>query len=827
MANKLDGPKSMSIMLSAREKSDYFEAIISSSDDAIIGKTVCGIVTSWNRGAELLFGYSAIEMIGRSMLPLIPEDRVDEESFILNLIVAGERVDHFATIRIHKNGTLLDVSETISPITDSTGKIIGASKIARDISERKQLEAIQSHFRAIVESSDAAIFSQSLDGIILSWNAGATAIFGFSEKDMIGQSVTSLLLPAFLDQDNRTIQALQAGEKQDCQETSLTCKNGTFVMVSMTTSPIRNDNDKVVGISRMARDVTAKKLSEARLLLTSSVFTGTTEGIVITNSQGRIVEVNDAFVRISGYEHHELLNQFPTMLRSSYDPDFIQTAQNTLASVGFFRAEAWIRRKDGSPCAGLLTINRIRDSSDCVTHYVALISDITALRLKQEQLEHMAHFDALTDLPNRVLLADRLTQSMAHVLRSRQSLAVLYLDLDYFKEVNDKHGHAIGDQLLVTVSQRMRAAMRSTDTLSRIGGDEFVAVLEDVGTLLKCRRRAERLLQACAEPVLVDGIMLQMSASIGMTIYPQDDVAPDQLIRHADQAMYEAKQSGRKRVALFDSVLEIEVNNRSHQLARLVQAFDSNEFALYFQPQVNMRLGCVIGAEALIRWLHPQRGVVPPAQFLGLIDNHWLEYAIGYWVIDTGLAQIAAWQKMGLNITVSVNVSANVLQHNDFVANLAVLIDKYPGLAANALELEILETSALNDITALIVTIQQCQQLGVCFAVDDFGTGYSSLTYLRRLPVETLKIDQSFVRDILIDHDDFSIVQGVIALAQAFHREVIAEGVENIEIGEQLLDLGCDLAQGYGIARPMPAEQFPDWVRSWTPHSRWKHHSGQ
>ena len=823
MANKLEGPGAISIMLSERERSEHFEAIIRTSDDAIISKTVHGIVTSWNRGAELLFGYTALEMIGQPMLALFPKDRVDEESFILDLIVSGERVDHFDTIRIHKNGTLLDVSVTISPITDFSGKIIGASKIARDISERKQLEAMQSQFRAIVDSSDEAIFSQSLDGTIMSWNAGATAIFGFAAREMIGQPVTSLLPPVFLEQDSRTIQALHSGEKQDCQETSVTRKDGTVVMVSMTTSPIRNSTNKVTGISRMARDVTSKKIIEARLLLTSSVFTNTTEGILITNSQGYIVEVNDAFVHISGYKREELLNQSPYILRSSiHDPDFIQAAQDTLASVGFFRGEAWSRRKDGCPYAGLLTVNMIRDSSERITHYVALISDITALRLKQEQMEHLAHFDALTDLPNRVLLADRLTQTMAHVLRSGQSLAVLYLDLDYFKEVNDKYGHAIGDQLLMTVAHRMRAAMRSADTLSRIGGDEFVAVLEDVGTLIECSQLADRILLACAEPVLVDGIMLQMSASIGMTIYPQDDVAPDQLIRHADRAMYEAKQAGRNRVALFDSMLEVQIKTRSQQLARLVQAFEAGEFAMFYQPKVNMRLGTVTGAEALIRWLHPQRGVVPPAEFLGLIDNHWLEFSIGYWVIDTGLAQVAAWQKIGLNITVSVNVSANVLQRTDFVASLAALLAKYPDLAPQALELEILETSALNDITTLINTIHQCQQLGVCFAVDDFGTGYSSLTYLRRLPVETLKIDQSFVRDILIDHDDFSIVQGVIALAQAFHRDVIAEGVESIEIGEQLLDLGCDLAQGYGIARPMPAELFPDWVTCWTPHGSWK-----
>lgn len=824
MASTLDDLGNSSSMLSEQEKSEHFKAIIRSSEDAIISKNIKGMVTSWNRGAELLFGYTSAEMIGQSLLLLFPKDRVDEETFILDLIIGGGRADHFDTIRIHKNGTALNVSVTISPIRDIAGKIIGTSTITRDVSQRKQLEAIQSQFRAIVDSSDEAIFSQSLNGTILSWNPGAESIFGYSASEMTGQSVTNLLPADFLVHDLQMLDKARYGEKIDHQEIDAICKNGSTVVVSITTSPMRNSDGLTVGLSRIARDVTLKNISDARLLLTSSVFTSTTEGIVITDSQGLIAEVNDAFVRISGYQRDELLNQSLHMLRSStHDPGFIEAAQATLASTGHFRGEVWSRSKDGCPYAGLLTVNIVRDHSDCITHYVALISDITALRLKQEQMEHLAHFDALTDLPNRVLLADRLKQTMAHVVRSKLSLAVLYLDLDYFKGVNDKHGHAIGDQLLVTVSGRMRSVLRSVDTLARIGGDEFVAVLQDMGTLVECSELADRILIACSEPVIIDGIVLQISASVGMTIYPQDDAEPDQLIRHADRAMYEAKQAGRNRVALFDAVLETQIKTRGQQLTRLTQAFECNEFVMYYQPKVNMRQGVVVGAEALIRWLHPQRGLLPPAEFLSLLDNHWLEYAIGYWVIDTGLAQVDAWRKMGLDITVSVNVAANVLQRIDFVAKLTMLLEKYPDLGRDALELEILETSALNDVTTLTGIIQQCQQLGVAFAVDDFGTGYSSLTYLRRLPVETLKIDQSFVRDILIDHDDFAIVQGVIALALAFHREVIAEGVENIEIGEQLLDMGCDLAQGYGIARPMPAHEFPDWARAWSPHSCWKH----
>jgi len=810
--------------LSSDDRNEHFKAIVNSSDDAIISKTVTGVVTSWNAGAQNLFGYSAEEMIGNNMLALFPKDRAEEESFILDLILAGERVDHFDTVRIHKNGKLVEVSVSISPIRNVQGEIVGASKIARDISDRKRLEAMQSQFKVIVESSDDAIVSMSLDGKIVSWNPGAEAIFGYSASEVIGLPVLFLLPPGVKEEEGQLIEKLAKGEKIEHLESVIICKDGRQIVVSMTTSPIRDVSGKIIGVSKIARDITARKLAETRLLLTASVFTNTNEGIVITDDQGHIVEVNNSFLRISGYERQEILGQNPDMFRSSrHDPSFIRSVLEVVLATGTFQGEVWSRKKDGSAYACLLTINMIKDETGAVQHFVSLVSDITPLREKQEQMEHLAHFDALTDLPNRILLADRLRQAMAHVTRHRQSLAVLYLDLDFFKEINDKYGHDTGDRLLVTVSHRMTGAMRHVDTLSRIGGDEFVAVLLDVGTPVECNHLAERILHACSEPVLINGNLLQISASIGMTIYPQDAVDADQLMRHADRAMYEAKQAGRNRITLFDADLENEIKNRAQLLSSIEEAFGNNEFVMYYQPKVNMRLGTVFGLEGLIRWLHPQRGILLPDDFLPHIEHHHMEFFMGYWAIETGMAQIAQWHEAGLSISISINVSANLLQLPDFEQRLGALLNQYPDIGPGMLELEILESTAMHDITSVIEVIRKCQQLGVVFSVDDFGTGYSSLTCLRRLPVETLKIDQSFVRDLLSDHDDYSIVQGVIALAHAFGRKIVGEGVENIEIGEELLDLGCDLAQGFGIARPMPADQIPDWITSWTPPPCWKH----
>ncbi|GEM_PF-6126736 len=441
---------------------------------------------------------------------------------------------------------------------------------------------------------------------------------------------------------------------------------------------------------------------------------------------------------------------------------------------------------------------------------------------QHKMLERMAHYDVLTKLPNRALLADRLNQSMVQCERRQQILAVVFIDLDGFKAVNDSYGHDVGDEMLISLSRRMKVALREGDTLSRIGGDEFVAVLADLTNVEDCQPVLDRLLKAAASPVTVGNAVMHVSASIGVTHYPYDGVDADQLMRHADQAMCVAKQLGKNRYHWFDTDQDIAVQIQRESLDNIRSALERREFILYYQPQVNMFTGQVIGVEALIRWQHPVRGLVPPLQFLPAIEGHTISLEIGEWVIETALKQTMQWEKIGVNLPISVNISAYQLLQADFVSCLATLLAAYPQVNPRFLKLEILETSALSDIRQVSAIMQACTDLGVGFALDDFGTGYSSLTYLRRLPVNLIKIDQSFVRDMLIDPDDLAIVEGVIALAKSFKREVIAEGVETIEHGTALMRLGCELAQGYGIARPMPACDVSAWLDEWKRDAAWQ-----
>ena len=573
-------------------------------------------------------------------------------------------------------------------------------------------------------------------------------------------------------------------------------------------------------------DVTERKQAEQSLQRSANVFTFAREGILITDADGTIEEVNEAFTRITGYPRGEVIGKNPRILKSGrQSPEFYAGMWRALREVGHWSGEVWNRKRNGDIYAEMLTVSAVHDADGRVRNYVSLFSDITPIKENQQLLEHIAHYDTLTSLPNRVLLADRLQHAMAQSQRRGLSLAVVFLDLDGFKTVNDTHGHDVGDDLLIALAERMKTALREGDTLARIGGDEFIAVLVDLEQPQDCEPVLDRILQATSSSVTLTlptgNLVLQVSASLGITLYPQDGADADQLMRHADQAMYQAKQAGKNRYRMFDVELDAAVQNHHEAMIGIRRGLAQREFVLYYQPKVNMRTGTVVGAEALIRWQHPEKGLLAPGQFLPGVEHDAVGLALGEWVIETALRQMSLWHGMGLHIPVSVNVGAYQLQHAGFAHRLGELLAAQPAVKASDLELEVLETSAMQDMARVADAMRDCQGMGVKFALDDFGTGYSSLTYLRRLHAETLKIDQSFVRDMLIDTEDLEIVSGVIGLARSFGRTVIAEGVETLAHGQRLMELGCDLAQGYGIARPMSAEQFPAWMTRWQTQPIW------
>lgn len=466
------------------------------------------------------------------------------------------------------------------------------------------------------------------------------------------------------------------------------------------------------------------------------------------------------------------------------------------------------------------------DKDGNVTALFGAVQDISKIKEHEEALQRIANYDELTGVPNRRLMADRLNQAVVRAERSGNLMAVCYVDLDNFKPINDLYGHAVGDKVLINVTERLKRELRVEDTVARLGGDEFVLIFADLANYEEIHTVLDRLLEAVRMPVQIEDKPILLTASIGVTLFPSDKVDADTLLRHADQAMYRAKEAGKDRYHLFDYEHDRRVQAHRYYQQRIKGALVNDEFFLVYQPKVDLVSGEVVGVEALIRWQHPDRGLLLPCDFLHYINGNELEIVVGEWVIDTVLTQIEIWNASGLLLPVSVNIGARHLLQPNFSERLGLALARYPSVAPSSLELEVLETAAISDIKLAANTLTQCRLFGVLISLDDFGTGYSSLTYFRQLPVQILKIDQSFVRDMLDDPNDLGIVESVVWMAQMFNRKVIAEGVESLEHGAMLVHLGCHLAQGYGIARPMPAAQIDDWVVQWYQAEVWRSLAG-
>ncbi|EPJ52150.1 MAG: PAS:GGDEF protein [Osedax symbiont Rs2] len=599
---------------------------------------------------------------------------------------------------------------------------------------------------------------------------------------------------------------------------------GTFAIYQRKPSTPTEDDFKLLEFAVQLSVIAIERyLADEKQRLSSRVFSHTNEGIYITDVTRVFIDVNPAFESLTGYNRSEVLGQQTSILRSDKNTAvFFEAMWLQLIEQGHWQGEIWGTKKDGQHFAARLSMSTLTNDDGVTLQYVCIFSDVTQSKQQQQRLELMAHYDVLTQLPNRTLLAERFASAIAHSKKTDTLLAVCFLDMDNFKPVNDSYGHEIGDQLLIAVAQRIKTIIPDQDTASRQGGDEFVLLLGDIQSAQHCDEQLHQIHYTLAQPYQICGHTFNISVSIGVTIYPDDNADLDTLLRHADYSMYQAKLAGKDRSQFFNPEQDQKIIQRHHQLEEIQQAFTNNEFVLYYQPKVDMKSGEVFGAEALIRRRHPKKGLIPPIEFLPVIEGTELEIIIGDWVINQALKQIIEWQKQGIFFEVSVNISSFHLRTPSFLSALEKSLESHPDLNAKYLQLEILESSALGDLNAIRSILNTCRdELGVNVALDDFGTGYSSLTHLRNLPAGTIKIDQSFVINMLNDPNDYAIVDGVLALARSFDRKVIAEGVETTEHGLMLLDMGCNAAQGYGIARPMPAQDVPNWLNCYTPNSQW------
>ena len=717
-----------------------------------------------------------------------------------------------------------ELVETLQPVIAACAQVLeGYRSEMRRLTAEKKLQEKSILLENMINSSTDYIVAKDANLNTILCNETFAQAMGKKPTDLYGKTDHENGIAHFKQNNKRSDLAVLSGKTMH-NTNNIYHIDGTSRIFDSVKVPLRSIDDKIIGLLEINRDITEKKALEEKLLLAASVFTSTLEGIMILSSDGTILDVNKAFSRITGHEHDDILGENMRLLNAGLqDNNFYETLWYSLNTKGHWYGEVWNRHKNGEVYAVMQSINTVSDDNQTSSRkYVSLLSDITMIKEHEHELEHIAHYDALTSLPNRLLLADRLNQAIAQTRRRGEQLAVIYIDLDGFKSVNDNYGHETGDQVLITTAQRMKQALRDGDTLARIGGDEFVALLLDIGTVEASIPILNRILMGVSQPVHLKQDNLQVSASLGVTFYASTDaINADQLLHQADLAMYQAKLAGKNSYHFFDVIDDSHICGYHESMERIRQALAAHEFVLYYQPKVNMQTAVIIGAEALIRWQHPTQGLLSANVFMPTIEDNSLSIELGEWVIDAVLAQMERWTAAGLTLPVSININARQLQHTGFIDSLRTLLAAHPTVNPGCLELEVLETSAMEDLTKVSKVLEISREMGFNFSLDNFGTGYSSLTYLKRLPVTTLKIDQSFVRDIITDSNDRAIVKGLVGLAPAFDLKVIAVGVETIEHGSLLMQLGCDLAQGYGIAHPMPANELPGWCATWKPDPVW------
>jgi len=717
---------------------------------------------------------------------------------------------------------------------DTAIRMVG---INTDITELKilkdEIDKEREKYKNLLQYASDGVFILNLDGKLLECSQKAAQLLGYSMEEMLtlhiyDWDISHTKEEALIHVRNTSTELLSFKTKHRRKDGSIYDAEISVKKISINSEDVVYASVRdITEINKVHHQLAIQKQEQEKLL---SLFDKGDSVLFKWNNDANwsIAYVSDNVDRLLGYEKEAFVNGnvvYASCILEEDLPHVFEEVQHAVkTNSDFFIHDPYrIQTKEGDVKWVLDYTVTQKDDKGNITHFIGYLNNITEIKNYERQLERIAHYDSLTGLPNRVLNTDRLRQSMRQAVRRNEEIAVLYLDLDGFKEINDRYGHSVGDKLLITLASHMQIALRESDSLSRLGGDEFVAIISDISDRTMAISVVQRLLAAASQMIRIDDVDMQVSVSIGVVFYPQsDEIDADQLIRQADQAMYEAKQSGKNRFHIFDPDYDRGVREKHQTLERIEQALANNEFVLYYQPKINIRTNELIGVEALIRWQDPHFGLIPPLEFLPIIENHPLAVSIGKWVIHEAITQNKKWQKAGLTTMVSVNVGARQLLQGDFVEQLQTILAQHEDFDPSMLKIEILETSALENIEHAVNVISGCNKIGVHFALDDFGTGYSSLTYLKRLPIVTLKIDQSFVRDMLVDKNDLAILKGIIGLASAFECEILAEGVETYEHGQELLALGCEQLQGYGIARPMPPDQLLEWNTQWSKEHRWK-----
>lgn len=758
-----------------------------------------------------LFGYPRDEWLGKT-----PLDFVTEESRA-DLIAQMQRIDttdhrRFQLVARRKNGTTFPILLNNSTHRNEQGEVVGSFGFVTDLTPiveaQRAVAESESDLRAILDYLQDTYYRTDQSGSIVRASRSVEQLLGYTVEEVLGRKLADLYCSQ-ADREEFLARMRANGGRIVGGESRLRHKDGHEVWVRTTAHFIRDAAGKVVGVEGTTRDNTLQRRAEEELRLAAKVFESSGEAIMITDANGDMISVNQAFSRVTGYAAADAIGRNASMLASGrHSREFFADMWRGMLDNGYWHGEIWNRRRSGEIFSEWLGISSVRDAQERITYFVGIFSDISELKAAEAKIAFLAHHDPLTGLPNRLLLKDRMEQAMVHGERAGNKVALLFVDLDRFKAVNDSFGHPVGDALLRDAAQRLLGCVRDSDTISRHGGDEFLVVLTDLQSSEMPAQIAGKIMAALGEPFHIEAHEATISASVGIAVYPEDGAGFDELLKKADTAMYHAKEAGRNAFRFYTQRMNADAQERLDLHGRLRRALERAEFVLYYQPLVDLKSGRIVGGEALVRWQSPEHGLIAPRHFIPAAEHSGLIVPLGEWVLQEACRELAHWHAQGCSqLSLSVNISSIQFRRGD-VEETVLRALAASGATPAALELELTESILIDGAEQVLATIKRLQALGVRLAIDDFGTGYSSLAYLKRFAVDKLKIDQSFVRDMVSDQDDAAIVRAVIQMARSLDLKVVAEGVETEAVAAELRTMDCDLVQGYHFGRPLPAADF-------------------
>jgi diguanylate cyclase (GGDEF)-like protein/PAS domain S-box-containing protein len=779
-----------------------------------------------SEGCRELTGHAASEFVGDACISweetTHPEDRLRVRRAIVDAIETRQRFTVHYRI-LCRTGETKWVAERGIAIQDEQGVTVIEGFIEDITAHRATLEALEQaelRYRHIFEHASEGIFQSTHDGRYLAANPALARLYGYGSADELIADLADIDRRLYVQPGRRDdfLRLIESDGEVRNFESEVFRRDGSRLWISENAHAVRDAQGNFICYEGTVQDISERKQAEEHLRLLAMVFSNSNEAIIVTDAENRIVATNPAFTLLTGYQPEEVIGRNPSLLSAGNTPrEVFSEMWASLQRDGAWQGELWDRRKNGEAYPKWLSISLVRDEQGNIRNHIGSFIDISELKATQERIRHLAHHDTLTNLPNRFSLHEKLEQAVAFCRRNRMQLALMLIDLDRFKTINDTLGHHAGDQLLIEVSRRLLGAVRESDIVARLGGDEFVVALPGISSPDDAAHLADKITREISLPYQISGQEQRTTPSIGICLFPDDGQEIGDLLKNADVAMYHAKAKGRGNYQFFTEDMNIATTRRMTIESDLRLALERSEFELHYQPQLELRSGTIVGVEALIRWHHPTRGMVPPGDFIPIAEEIGMIAAIGDWVLREACRQLKAWQEKGIShIRMSINLSAVQFLDKTLPARICDLLAEH-GLSAGLLDLEVTESMSMASPDESISAMKTMRASGLTLSIDDFGTGYSSLAYLKLLPINTLKIDRSFVKDIESDPNDADICDVTVLLAHKLGLEVVAEGVETAAQLKFLLSIGCEKVQGYLISKPLPAAEAEAFIRDTLP----------